>query len=356
MEEKENKMPTVKKATKKTMAAVKKAGPGAGREKAAVSAAPAPAPAVPAAAGLRSTGSLPAWVIPTVLGVVAVVMMAEMIMLIKGKVSLQRDLKQTAAFGERGGVQRPEAWFGAINLKSDRNDRLFLVDSDWNKIVVYDAKAGQFLLALSGKDVGHDFTPGDVAGDDQGMIYALDRTHQQVFVFSPKGALVRQWPAPSAVGIAVNHRGEILISDNAKMQIVFYTPEGKELRRVGGPGNGRGQFSSPSRMETDKQDHIYVVDLGNKRMVVLSPDGKFKATWAFKFEPTVLLGCTIYKDEIYLNDFGGSRIWTYSLDGKLLGTADITCPSNLAADSQGSLYLPTVTGIGRYIQTAKGAK
>lgn len=356
-------MATVKKTTKKKTAVKKKAVRAAETKQPVLATAPEPEPMpVAQAAGAQPAGkakALPGWVIPAVVGVIALLTVLEMAVMMKSKADLNRRLEQVAEFGERGGVPRPEAYFGAVALKSDSVDRLFLVDSDWNKIVVYDAKSGKFLLALNGKDgkdVGHEYTPVDAAGDGQGMIYVLDRVRQLVLVFSPEGAFVREWPAPSGIALTVNPRGEVLITDNARMQIVYYSPEGKELRRIGSPGSGKGQLNNPSRIATDKQGRVYAVDLGNKRLEVFNPQGGYHNAWPFKFEPTVLLGVSISKNEIYLNDFGGSYVWTYSLDGKLTGRAAITCPSNLAVDNEGNIYLPTISGLGRYVQVSAGAK
>lgn len=286
-----------------------------------------------------------------VLGIIAVLVVAEVTFLLKGKADRQRSLSEAGIIGARGGDERPEAYHGALAMKIDGQDRLLLVDPDWAKVVVWDTKTGNFLMSLDrARAQRQDYAPTDVAADRQGQTFVLDRAHQEVTVFSPAGDFVRRWIAANASAIATDPDGNVLISDNMKMQVVRYSPEGKELKRISGPGTSRGRLNNPSRLATDAKGNIYVVDLGNKRIQVFSGQGSAGRAWSLKFIPNNLTGITPFGDEIYLNDFDNSYIWAYSPGGKILGQMSITFPSNLAIDSAGNFYLPTATGIGRYTQ------
>ena len=48
----------------------------------------------------------------------------------------------------------------------------------------------------------------------------------------------------------------------------------------GEPGSGNGQFSGPSRMDTDSQGNIYVADADNYRVQKFDKDGNFLTSWS----------------------------------------------------------------------------
>ncbi len=347
-------MTAAKKSTGKKTASRAKASASAARSRAAQAApraasASAPAPAAPAS---TKPSAGPNWLILGVLIAVAAVVVLEMSVLLKGKVDRQRTLTEVATFGERGDPERPQAYHGAIALKMDALDRLYLVDPDWSKVVVWDAKTGAFLMSLDQKKAQlPGFTPSDVAADAKGTVFILDRAHQEVTVYGPDGALLRRWPVSNGAYIATDPSGNVLISDNLKMQVIRYSPEGKRLSVFGGPGSQKGRFSTPTRIATDASNNLYVLDLGNARVQVFSPQGRVIAVWPLKFKPNSVTGIVVHGKEVYVNDFENSFIWVYSPHGRLIGQASITFPSNLAIDSEGNLYLPNASGLGRYTQT-----
>jgi len=302
-------------------------------------------------------GEKPRSVIMVILGVIAVLVAVEVVVLFKGKVDRQRALKAVATFGERGEPQRLQAFKGTMTEKIDGQGRLFLVDSEWKKVLAWKATTGEFLMAITSEGAQREnFSPTDVAIDAKGNIYVLDQVNQEVSAFTPGGDWVRRWPARNAVAIAVAANGDVLVSDSQDMKIVRYSPEGKELRRFAGPGTAKGKLKNPSRLATDAKGNIYVVDHGNQRIQVFSPEGAFRRAWPLKFVPSNnTTGVTVWGNEVYVNDFQNSYIWVYSLQGKLVGQIKITYPSTVAIDREGNIYLPAPGGIDRYVQL-KGQK
>lgn len=312
----------------------------------------APSASAPAASPAAPAGRFK-WLPLAILGVVAVLVVVETAVLLKNKSDRQRTLTEAGAFGERGGQPRPEAYQGAIAMKCGGDDRLYLVDPEWNQVVVYDTKASKPIMALDRKAAGTDeYTPVDAAATRDNTAVVLDRMHQKVYVFSPEGSLVTSFAAANGTAIAAGEK-EIYVSDNNRMQIVKYSLEGRELQRIGAPGTGKGKLSSPGKLGVDAAGNIFVINSGNNRVEAYGPDGKFTANWPFNFKPNSLLGIAVH-DEIYLNDFDGGCLWAYTKSGKLAGQIKIAYPSNMAVDSQGNFYLPTATGVSRYVQNRAG--
>jgi tripartite motif-containing protein 71 len=49
-------------------------------------------------------------------------------------------------------------------------------------------------------------------------------------------------------------------------RVQAFTPEGKLLFGLGGPGDGPGQFSRPHGMAVDSKGNLYVADASNQRV------------------------------------------------------------------------------------------
>lgn len=49
-------------------------------------------------------------------------------------------------------------------------------------------------------------------------------------------------------------------------RVQCYTPEGKYLFGIGGPGNGPGELARPHGMAFDSKGHLYIADAGNQRI------------------------------------------------------------------------------------------
>lgn len=330
------------------------AAPAASRTATLPKPAPAAAPA-PAKAPVPAARPNP-WVL-LALGAVAVLVVFEMTVLVKGKADRQRTLQELGTFGERGGAERPGAFHGPILIKVDAQERLLMVDIDWRKVLAWEAQSGKFLFECgpaAAKETG--FQPSDVGTDAQGTLYVLDRLRQEVRVFSPTGEWVRTWAAPSATALAVTPKGQVLTSDSVRKQVVQYSPEGQELKRFGGPGTGKGRFGQPYRLDTDANGNIYVLDTGNQCVQVLSPNGSAVRMWNLKYKPAILSGIVVRNQEVFLNDYENNFIWIYSTSGALAGQISNPYPSTMAVDRAGQVYLPGPAGITRYLQVKGGKK
>ena len=76
-------------------------------------------------------------------------------------------------------------------------------------------------------------------------------------------------------GIAINHEGEMVLTECNGNCISVFSPNGKKLRQFGEIGSGYGEFFCPQGVTTDNQNNIYVADSGNHRIQKFSAQGQF---------------------------------------------------------------------------------
>lgn len=167
-------------------------------------------------------------------------------------------------------------------------------------------------------------------------------------------------------GMAVERDGSIVVADAADHRIRRITPAGI-IHTVAGDGiagfRGDGSPATGSRLQTPYgiaiglTGELYIADLGNSRVRVISVDGMIstfagggeiapadlpiRATEAKLVQPrNVAVDRT---GAVYISDFGGNKVYRVTSDGMLstiAGTGEkLSGPAGLAIDSNGSLLV-----------------
>jgi DNA-binding beta-propeller fold protein YncE len=222
---------------------------------------------------------------------------------------------------QRGQLSRPQS----IALTS--NDEIVVADTGNNRIQVFGIE-GNFLFAFgnSGMRRGEFKRPVAVAVDQSDFILVADADNKRIQVFSPRGIYRFYMPLTSsptdiaidrknnvhvllsgegkiaktrlakrnkpfeffacnynqknytqeAVGMAVDYRGDVYITENDEHSIKKIDDKGKVLLSFGSEGDGRGQFDRPNGITADQEGNIYVADSRNKRVQVLNIAGSDK--------------------------------------------------------------------------------
>ena len=126
------------------------------------------------------------------------------------------------------------------------------------------------------------------------------------------------------VGIAVNSKGQIAVSDYDKHCILITDKEGNCVRKVGCYGNNAGQLSRPSDITYLNDDNILVVDELNHRIqqfnvqtgnYVKSFGKKGTRDGEFKNPNSV---CVDEEGRVIVADYNNNRIQVLSQDGEPL--------------------------------------
>jgi DNA-binding beta-propeller fold protein YncE len=128
--------------------------------------------------------------------------------------------------------------------------------------------------------------PRAAALDAQDRLYLVDFT-ARLQVFDRDGRyLGPTWTTPDyrngrPSGLSIDRDGNLLVSDSHYHCLRVYTPDGVEIRSLGGEaGSGPGQFGYISDAVQDEDGYYYVAEFGeNQRITKLGPDGAFVACW-----------------------------------------------------------------------------
>ena len=87
--------------------------------------------------------------------------------------------------------------------------------------------------------------------------------------------LPEEWKLRDPGSLAVDHRGNIVIVDSGNHRVLVSTPEGRPVVEFGGHGWEEGQFDWPSDASVYAGFFIYVLDEGNRRVERFDVDGDY---------------------------------------------------------------------------------
>jgi len=305
-----------------------------------------PVAAVPGDRPEKSEGKKVGFIVAAVLiGIIGLVVF-EMTYILKTQSAQQRIFRKIGDFGMRGGdVTNPQTYKGVLIQKLDSQERLYLVDSTLNRILVYDTKSKKYLLTIDKNTVGKEnFRPYDVDATPDGNIYIVDGLNMEIICVSAGGKLLRRWPVAQSNSLCVDPDGNIVTIDRARFQVVRYSPEGEELLRFG----NREKIPNVYRLDTDARGNVYLLDLTKQSIIVYSKKGKYLYSWRLKFKPDAISAVYVKNKIVYINDFNGGLVWAYTVKGKLLWRIRKEWPVAPVSSDENIFYLPTNQGIGYF--------
>jgi sugar lactone lactonase YvrE len=194
-----------------------------------------------------------------------------------------------------------------------------------------------------------------------GQPFACDGSNlDPILKFDASGKLVKSFGAGLFVfphGIHVDPDGNVWVTDSIGKdgkghQVVKFSPDGKELMRLGKAGvagSGPDEFNAPSAVLVAPNGDIFVADghggNTNARIVKFDKTGKFIKTWGQKGSgpgdldgPHALAMDT--RGRLFVADRSNNRIQIYDQDGKLLDSwSQFSRPSGIAIDKKDQIYV-----------------
>lgn len=119
-----------------------------------------------------------------------------------------------------------------------------------------------------------------MAFDAAGHVYLLDTnqaSQSRILKLSSDGIILADWRGfKSSVGIALDSKGNVYITDGKAAQILELSPQGRVLRRF---GHLAGGFQGPAHLAVDHHGNVYLSVAERNLIEKFDPDGALLASW-----------------------------------------------------------------------------
>ena len=167
-------------------------------------------------------------------------------------------------------------------------------------------------------------------------------------------------------GVAVNQKGEVVVSEWGTDRVSVFGPCGEKLRSFGSGGSGQGRFVNVREVAVDGEGNILVVDSGNHCIQKFTPEGQFLASVGtrghgqLQFESPIGIVVNVGNGKSYVTD--GNRIQVLNSDltfsstfGKYGdGKGHFKYPTGIACDNTGEVYVADTNNHHIQVFTAEG--
>jgi len=130
--------------------------------------------------------------------------------------------------------------------------------------------------------------PIGIAINRKGELFVTDFYNARVQRFNPGGKLLSTFPVqPNPGGLAIDGNGDLYITHFSAManqtpkpdHVSVVTSTGKLIRQWGRTGTGDGEFDYPGGIAISAAGRVYVADQTNRRVQVFDKFGKFLFKW-----------------------------------------------------------------------------
>lgn len=139
----------------------------------------------------------------------------------------------------------------------------------------------------AGSGPGQFAYPVGVALDHTGNVYISDFVNNNVQKFTRDGSFILGWGTTGSgngqlinpYGIAVDAAGDVWVADMGNNRLQHFSSSGIYLGQMGSYGSGPGQFIHPVGVAFDAAGNLLVTDHQNHRIVKMHPSGVFLMHW-----------------------------------------------------------------------------
>ncbi|CAN5898500.1 hypothetical protein BH24CHL4_BH24CHL4_07810 [soil metagenome] len=264
----------------------------------------------------------------------------------------------------RGQLNQPRGV--AVNLG---DGSIYVVDSANGRVQRFDA-SGAYIGAWGGPESSVTFEvtaeglgPTGIDLGFEGLAYVADTWAHRIVVINTDGQVVRefgtfgdtgdaqtavdlpgQFFGPRDVAVTAN---EIYVVDTGNERVQVFTPDGTFVRSWGGYGSDVTQFIEPVGIAVGPDDRVYVADSGNARISVFARDGTPLAQWPVAawqgqqyFEPYLAFD---QFGRLYATSAGTASVEVFDLEGTLIeslnnaGGEAFEAPIGIALASDGTM-------------------
>jgi DNA-binding beta-propeller fold protein YncE len=203
---------------------------------------------------------------------------------------------------EVGWGQLPSGWsYGeAVGVALDSANNVFVFNRGQHPVIVFDS-ASRFLRSWG---EGVFVRPHGITIGPDDFVYCTDDSDHTVRKFTPEGRellrlgtsgrrsdtgattvdyrTIRQAAGPFNLptNVALAGDGSMYVSDGyGNARVHHFDAAGRLIRSWGEPGSGPGQFHLPHGIAVDRDGTVYVADRENSRVQLFSPEGRYLREW-----------------------------------------------------------------------------
>lgn len=211
----------------------------------------------------------------------------------------------------------------------------------------------RFLNLVAGEAPERLVTPHGLAIFED-KLYIADPDGHAVWEFNMAKPSVRKWDIPrehflTPIGVAVDQKGKVFVSDSGKGTVFVLSPEGRFLKTI----SGENLFVRPTGLAVDRaRRRLYVVDTAGNRITVLDTESyELVSTFGRRGDNPGEFNYPVHafvrNDRLYVSDSLNFRIQIFTLDGRFEsafgrmgdGSGDFARPKGVAVDSAGHIYV-----------------
>jgi hypothetical protein len=148
-----------------------------------------------------------------------------------------------------------------------------------------------FLKAIYTDDKGGSLKyPDGLACGSAGRLIVADTQNNRLVRYTVQdgnvtgGAEIKIPQLSFPIKVHVNSKGEIFVLNGKPLRLLRLSPEGQFIGYVDPAGLPAPTSFVPKNFRIDADDNIYILDVFSGRVIVLTPDGKFKSAISFPKE------------------------------------------------------------------------
>ena len=187
--------------------------------------------------------------------------------------------------------------------------------------------------------------------DSKGRIYLLHRGKRPVVCLDASGRFIRSWGdecIETPHGLRVDRQDNVWVTDIGNHQVFQFSPTGARivtLGKAGTAGNRIDEFNQPTDVAFGARGEIYVADgYGNSRVIKFTPQGGFLGCWGragkgpgeFDTPHAIVVD---RQQRVIVGDRENDRLQVFTANGELLAVWPGFAPYGVARDRQDNLFI-----------------
>jgi RHS repeat-associated protein len=254
----------------------------------------------------------------------------------------------------------------------DDNGDMFVLDRGNDRVQEFN-ETGEYVrqFGSEGSGSGELRNPDGLAVNSEDDVWVLDTGNRRIEEFNEDGELMRTAGSgmiESAEGIAVDRKGEVWVSATYEGHLVVFNSDGEYSKTVGSEGSGPGQFDEPEGLAVDANGHVWVAEWDNNRVQELGETGEylgqFGSAGAGVGEISRPYGIAADNGHVFVGEAGNDRLQEFDEDGGFIsdlgtsgsepGQVSLNIPIGLTANATEDVWIAD-SGNNRVEEWAPGA-